>query len=686
MSRDERPLVEERHVKAVVVVRPPSSYKTVQVKPSDCIQVKELNGDSNIKEYELSIQNGKKEETFGFRHLYGFGGKDLELLCTDQVEPLIVGCVQHGEPAAIIAYGETGSGKSYVSGTQNIATEHVWQGSIGSYLCDRVFGIAKELQLKDIEVECSMIEIYKESLGKEKVYDLIDGFNRTKIEKYVSARHNHAVASSEELYDKLRQGSMLRNTDRTDGNIRSSRSHAIFTVSITHSKDSNTVCKGKFLLVDLAGSESATQGDSGAQQKRQGTGINVGLLALQTVINDVSTTGSSVNYRMSRLTYDLRHALGGGADCDGYRCVFIGCISPFKSSLRTIHTLKYMKCVTNIKNIVQKNVIDMGNARCKTCRKLEKVIKELKSSMAKEEGKKGTFVVLRKDEHSQLLECMERDRSRIIALQEVIKVADKNQDLLEARYRDLRLELEACQDNAKPLNSSPGKPLAPITPSMPRPRLSAMSIDPLMSIAEIRNDDIDAELSLEDLCLGDESNLEPSDYSALVKIIGSQQPYVSNHVNSGDPQQNFIETLLWQRNVLFKALHVYNGYLGGAKEERDIAETAHKQCLQLLSQAVKEKVQYVELAGQFSTALDISQADVSELQNELQNLKSPNLAADGGHVMANIFMRLFSRRRGQGPTEETEEKEMSSEAESHISANSVVHEQTVHMINDDEMS
>jgi len=668
----ENPKEEERHVKPVVVVRPPASYKNVQVKASDCIHVRPR--DSTDGEYEIELHNGKKDETFGFKHLYGYCGKEVELLCQDHVEPLVAGCVQRGESAAVIAYGETGSGKSYISGTQNIATEHVWHRSIGSYLCSRIFGMAKELELKDFEVECSMIEIYKESLGKEQVYDLIDGFNRAKIEKYLSSKHNRPVSTPEELYDKLRQGSMLRNTDRTDGNIRSSRSHAIFTVSISYSKDSKSVCKGKFLLVDLAGSESATQGDAAAQQKRQGTGINVGLLALQTVINDVSTTGSSVNYRMSRLTYDLRHALGGAGDTNGANCVFIGCISPFNSSIRTIQTLKYMKGVSKIKNIVQQNVIDMGNARCKSCRKLEREIQDLKRTLAKEEGSRGSFVVLRRDDHKDLLKRAERDRARIIALQEVIKTADINYAALEERNRQLHHEIQTIQNDIPQNETTREDPLIPVTPNIIKPALSAMSIDPLISMSDIHGEDIEMDLSPEDLCLKEESNLDPSDYNALVKIIGTP-----GHELQKDSHQNLINKFLWQRNVLFKALHVYNSYLGSAKEERDIAETAHKQCLQLLSQAVKEKVQYVELAGQFSTALDISQADVSELQNELQNLRSPQIVGEGGHMMAGILARLFPRRSQTQSPSNAAEKAVDSPSSDELITYPVD-------LNDDEMS
>ncbi len=55
----------------------------------------------------------------------------------------------------------------------------------------------------------------------------------------------------------LERGASERTTGSTAMNASSSRSHAIFTISVerTNTKDSQDYCKCKFHLVDLAGSE-----------------------------------------------------------------------------------------------------------------------------------------------------------------------------------------------------------------------------------------------------------------------------------------------------------------------------------------------------------------------------------------------------------------------------------------------
>lgn len=649
---------EERYVKPVVVIRPPESYHRNTFDSLDCICVERKDGEDGEDIFDIRVQaSGKKQEQerlYSFANaVYGFGGKPIDDLCIEQIEPLLRGCLVNGESAAVIAFGETGSGKSYVCGTQNIATERAWEGSIGAYASKRIFELEKELNLVDLVVECSMIEIYKESLGKEQVFDLLDGFLRKKLSFACGSKQQHAVQSSDALYDHLRHGSMLRNTDRTDGNLRISRSHAIFTIDLSHRTPDGKKVFGKFMLVDLAGSESASSAATGSQQHKQGSGINVGLSALQTVINDVSQTGKSVNYRLSRLTYDLRSVLGGGTDCDGWSAIFIGCISPFKSSGRTANTLKYIYGASKIKNIVQQNVIDVGtNKPCKHCKVLEKRIDLLEKSLGKESGQRGRVVVLERDEHKSLLKELERAKARVFALEEVIRTADENYDEIYKENKKLLANIEELKKD-RPRNENM-IPESSVSDRMSKPGLSAMALSPLMSAAEmkIELDDESKLLSAEELCIvADESNLDEHQYKTLLKIVDevTSPRCVPQKVDTEDSQ---VQRLLKERNCLVKSLHVYNEYLGSAKEERDIAQTAYQSCLDLLSQAVHEKVQYVELSAKLSHALDMSQNDVFELQNEIVGMKSPAIDSDP-HVKANIFSRLLRRTQ---PSERDEEK------------------------------
>ena len=108
-----------------------------------------------------------------------------------------------------------------------------------------------------------------------------------------------------------------RMVGHTNMNAASSRSHAIFTITIervdkgTDNKDAFRV--GKLNLVDLAGSER--QGKTGAEGVRlkEATKINLSLTALGNVISSLVDGSKHVPYRDSRLTRLLQDSLGGNA-------------------------------------------------------------------------------------------------------------------------------------------------------------------------------------------------------------------------------------------------------------------------------------------------------------------------------------------------------------------------------------
>ena len=127
-------------------------------------------------------------------------------------------------------------------------------------------------------------------------------------------------------------------------NKQSSRSHAIFTVSVeterARSLESSSaavgveVLRGKMNLVDLAGSERVKRTQAEGATFKEGVSINKGLLALGNVISALASDASAfiagenaasgtdseaadavthVPYRDSKLTRILRDALGGNS-------------------------------------------------------------------------------------------------------------------------------------------------------------------------------------------------------------------------------------------------------------------------------------------------------------------------------------------------------------------------------------
>ncbi|KAF2355275.1 Kinesin motor domain, partial [Trinorchestia longiramus] len=144
-------------------------------------------------------------------------------------------------------------------------------------------------------------------------------------------------------------GSQHRATGATAMNAHSSRSHALFCISIQQWRkdDSNNVVCAKFTLVDLAGSERAKKTGATGQRFKEGCHINSGLLSLGKVISSlVSGKDKHIPYRESKLTRLLQDSLGGNS-----HTLMLACISPADNSLEeTLSTLGYADRARQIKN------------------------------------------------------------------------------------------------------------------------------------------------------------------------------------------------------------------------------------------------------------------------------------------------------------------------------------------------
>lgn len=191
------------------------------------------------------------------------------------------------------------------------------------------------------------------------------------------------VRTKEEMIAVLESGTAMRATAETGMNKRSSRSHAIFSISLEQrsQQDSPTAYENgssasngggkqnaddtnsdstddeedegideflcaKLHLVDLAGSERAKRTKAQGQRLQEGITINKGLLALGNVINALSEGKSHVPYRDSKLTRMLQDSLGGNS-----RTLMIACVSPADVNLEeSLNTLRYANRARNIKN------------------------------------------------------------------------------------------------------------------------------------------------------------------------------------------------------------------------------------------------------------------------------------------------------------------------------------------------
>ncbi|KAK6014916.1 kinesin motor domain protein [Ostertagia ostertagi] len=188
-----------------------------------------------------------------------------------------------------------------------------------------------------------MLEIYD-----EKVHDLLSG-GREPLQVrehegsvFVQGLSKSQVRNLVETMSQLEKGGSLRSKGQTAMNAQSSRSHAIFTISLekTATGEEDNGFTAKLHLVDLAGSERLKKTQAEGTRKMEGIRINEGLLALGNVISALSEqTGNNrhIPYRDSKITRLLQDSLGGNS-----YTVMIACISPADSNAE--ETLSTLRC------------------------------------------------------------------------------------------------------------------------------------------------------------------------------------------------------------------------------------------------------------------------------------------------------------------------------------------------------
>ncbi|XP_006864397.1 PREDICTED: kinesin-like protein KIF13B [Chrysochloris asiatica] len=314
-----------------------------------------------------------------------------------------------GYNACIFAYGQTGSGKSYtMMGTAD-------QPGLIPRLCSGLFERTQkeENEEQSFKVEVSYMEIYN-----EKVRDLLDpkGSRQTlKVREhnvlgpYVDGLSKLAVTSYKDIESLMSEGNKSRTVAATNMNEESSRSHAVFKITLTHTlydvKSGTSGEKvGKLSLVDLAGSERATKTGAAGDRLKEGSNINKSLTTLGLVISALADQGAGKNknkfvpYRDSVLTWLLKDSLGGNS-----KTAMVATVSPAADNYdETLSTLRY---ADRAKNIVNHAVVNEDpNARI--IRDLREEVEKLREQLTKAEAMKSPELKDRLEESEKLIQEM----------------------------------------------------------------------------------------------------------------------------------------------------------------------------------------------------------------------------------------------------------------------------------------
>ncbi|XP_050008253.1 kinesin-like protein KIF13B isoform X2 [Alexandromys fortis] len=314
-----------------------------------------------------------------------------------------------GYNACIFAYGQTGSGKSYtMMGTAD-------QPGLIPRLCSGLFERTQkeENEEQSFKVEVSYMEIYN-----EKVRDLLDpkGSRQTlKVREhsvlgpYVDGLSKLAVTSYKDIESLMSEGNKSRTVAATNMNEESSRSHAVFKITLTHTlydvKSGTSGEKvGKLSLVDLAGSERATKTGAAGDRLKEGSNINKSLTTLGLVISALADQGAGKNknkfvpYRDSVLTWLLKDSLGGNS-----KTAMVATVSPAADNYdETLSTLRY---ADRAKHIVNHAVVNEDpNARI--IRDLREEVEKLREQLTKAEAMKSPELKDRLEESEKLIQEM----------------------------------------------------------------------------------------------------------------------------------------------------------------------------------------------------------------------------------------------------------------------------------------
>ncbi|XP_035912598.1 kinesin-like protein Klp10A isoform X2 [Anopheles stephensi] len=339
---DFRPLVEGQpvdiHQITVCVRKRPLNQKEMTRKEVDVVCIPNKNT-LIVHEPKAKVDLTKYLDNQKFRFDYTFDETcSNEMVYMYTAKPLVQ-AVFEGAMATCFAYGQTGSGKTHtMGGTFNGRSQDSNNGIYGLATRD-IFELLQSSKYRsnNLVVSASFYEIY---CGN--VFDLLSNKNKARVledgkkQVQVVGLTEREVYSVEEVQAIISSGTNLRTSGQTAANSNSSRSHAIF--SLTLRVKGTTKVHGKFSFIDLAGNERGADTVSENRRTRsESSEINKSLLSLKECIRALGRK-KHLPYRGSVLTKVLRDSFIG----KNIRTCMIAMIAPGMTSCEhTLNTLRY---------------------------------------------------------------------------------------------------------------------------------------------------------------------------------------------------------------------------------------------------------------------------------------------------------------------------------------------------------
>ncbi|XP_012691043.1 kinesin-like protein KIF3C isoform X2 [Clupea harengus] len=405
--------------------------------------------DMDVKLGQLALRNPRAApaellKSFTFDAVYDARSKQSDLY-DETVRPLI-DSVLEGFNGTIFAYGQTGTGKTYTMQGQ-------WQdpekrGIIPNSF-EHIFTHISRSQNQQYLVRASYLEIYQ-----EEIRDLLVKDHSRKLELkenpdsgiYIRDLSSLVTKNVKEIEHVMNVGNQTRSIGFTNMNEHSSRSHAIFLITVECSQmgpdGQNHIRVGRLNLVDLAGSERQAKTGVRGERLKEATKINLSLSALGNVISAlVDGRSSHVPYRDSKLTRLLQDSLGGNA-----KTLMVATLGPAAYNYEeSLSTLRYANRAKNIRNKPRVN----EDPKDALLREFQEEIARLKAQLDKrgvltkekkerrmrgitEDGESDGEL---KDEEEDEVEEVEDDEARVV--KEAKAYVQQQQERLEQEKADI---------------------------------------------------------------------------------------------------------------------------------------------------------------------------------------------------------------------------------------------------------
>ncbi|XP_022546847.1 kinesin-like protein KIN-UC isoform X2 [Brassica napus] len=367
-------------------------------------------------------------------------------------KPVVEG-VLSGYNGTIMAYGQTGTGKTYTVG--KIGKDDAAERGIMVRALEDI--LASASSASSVSVEISYLQLYMETiqdlLAPEKSNISINEDGKTG-EVSVPGATVVNIQDLDHFFQVLQVGETNRHAANTKMNTESSRSHAILTVYVRRAMNEKAetgtkspkpeslgdkgiprVRKSKLLIVDLAGSERINKSGTDGHLIEEAKFINLSLTSLGKCINALAEGSSHIPTRDSKLTRLLRDSFGGSA-----RTSLIITIGPSaRYHAETTSTIMFGQRAMKIVNMVKlKEEFDYESL----CRKLETQVDHLTAEVERQT----------KLRNSEKLELEKRLRECENTFAEAEKNAARSKFLekenarLELRMKELLKDLEMQKD------------------------------------------------------------------------------------------------------------------------------------------------------------------------------------------------------------------------------------------------